>query len=186
MCSNRALPAQVPVLQVVDELEALSWWSEYYEARSNAVRARVRFRVRFFAAARRAQVTGTFTRKRLLAAQLRVAAAVREMTAPMARGAYLAAVSASGGVSPRVRLEGVPEGAARTLDGYAAAEAEAMLQHYLAPKGLALGEAELPLRAQRMRLLTAGSGTQLRHAALMAADESKQWAPPTPLQRAAR
>ena len=93
MCSNRALPAQVPVLQVVDELEALSWWSEYYEARSNAVRARVRFRVRFFAAARRAQVTGTFTRKRLLAAQLRVAAAVREMTAPMARGAYLAAIN---------------------------------------------------------------------------------------------
>lgn len=136
------LVTEVPVLSVVDEVNALSWWSEYH------------------------QVMGPKSRKRLLAGQLRVAAAVRDMCTPMARGAYLSATSESIGVSPRLRLEGVPSQSRRAVEGFGQADTEAMLRHYTVAGKMAAAESkeELAVKALRLRMVAGGDGGLIRSA----------------------
>jgi small subunit ribosomal protein S29 len=152
MLAELPLITEVPVLFAVDELNALSGWSEYHA------------------------VTGPRSRLRLEAGALRITAHLRRMDAPLARGVRLGATSASAGVSPRVHLADLPADPERTLrrsaPRYCDHETHLMLQHYNAygmTPGLygtdedTVGEAALSLHA-----LCVGSGTILRNNAAMA------------------
>lgn len=111
----------------------------------------------------RPQVTGPKSRKRIPAGQLRVAAAVRDASRPLARGAFLGASTSAGGLSPRLQLEACPDEAKRTVDAFSQAEVEAMLRHY-ADGGLAQVESEEELLdlATQLRVLSSGSGEAIR------------------------
>ena len=152
MLAELPLIKEHPVLFAVDELNALSGWSEYHA------------------------VTGPRSRLRLEAGALRITAVARRLDLPLARGVRVGATSASAGVSPRVHLSGLPDDPAgtlrRTAPRYCDHETHLMLQHYnscgMTP-GLfdadveAVGEASLTLHA-----LCVGSGTNLRRYASLA------------------
>jgi hypothetical protein len=151
MLAELPLIKEHPVLFAVDELNALSGWSEYHA------------------------VTGPRSRLRLEAGALRITAVARRLDAPLVRGVRVGATSTTAGVSPRVHLAGLPDDPEGTLrraaPRYCDHETHLMLQHYnsygMTP-GLfeadeeAVGEASLALHA-----LCVGSGSNLRkHCAL--------------------
>jgi hypothetical protein len=149
MLSELALVTQVPVLIAVDELNALSGFSEYH------------------------QVTGPKSRTRLEAGALRIAAAVRSFQgAPLARGARVGATSANAGVSPRVHLADVGGVTVRrAVPRLSEAEMRALLAHYgavgMAPRMTGASPETLAAAAQAMHALCVGSGIALRRAAML-------------------
>ena len=143
---------EVPVLFAVDELNALSGWSEYHA------------------------VTGPRSRLKLEAGALRITAVARRLDLPLIRGVRVGVTSTTAGVSPRVHLAGLPEDPKGTLrrsaPRYSDHETHLMLQHYnsfgLTPAlydagERAVGEASLTLHA-----LCVGSGANLRKYAALA------------------
>jgi len=141
-----ALVAETPVLVAVDELNALSGWSEYH------------------------QVTGPRSNKRLCAAQLRVAAAVRDFQRPMAgQGMRLGATSATVGVSPKVHLADCPAAARRAVPRLSREEATAVLALHVDAGAAALpgaveggAAAALEAVAGRLHAITVGNGREQR------------------------
>lgn len=105
---------------------------------------------------------GPKSRKRILASQLRVAAAVRDAARPLARGAFLGATTSTCGLSPRLELEAAPAEAKRTVDGFSQPEVESMLRHYAMGGLLQAGDGEIVHTATQLRMLASGSGEQLR------------------------
>lgn len=92
-----------------------------------------------------------------------MAAALRDATKPLARGAFLGAVTSTCGLSPRLQLEACPEEAKRTVEGFGQPEAEAMLRHYAQGGLLQVDtEAEIVATATQLRVLSNGSGEVLR------------------------
>jgi|APGre2960657444_1045066.scaffolds.fasta_scaffold01282_2 hypothetical protein len=147
MLAELALVTDVRVLIAVDELNALSSWSEYHE------------------------VTGPRSRRRLAAEELRIAASLRAFDGGhMARGCRVGATSASAGVSPRVHVACLPRGARRAVPRLSRAEAEAMVGLY-ASSGASplLQEAQCALSiaevAKKLHAITVGNGAGLRSAA---------------------
>ena len=133
-----------PVLIAVDDFNAFSAGTDYHES------------------------LGPRQRRNIPAAELRLAAALSDLGAPMAYGARVAATSGSIGVSPRVIAGGtagkkVPEGCRRAVARYTLAEAEAMLDHY--DRNFLI---EFELEAADVayfRMLCGGNGRELRRLA---------------------
>lgn len=152
MLAELPLITDVPVLFAVDELNALSGWSEYHA------------------------VTGPRSRLRLEAGALRLTAVIRRMDAPLARGVRVGATSANAGVSPRVHLADLPsdpQGALRrAAPRYSDEETHHMLRHYnaygMTPALRGADQARLVEATLAMHALCVGSGTTLRRHAVIA------------------
>jgi hypothetical protein len=149
MLAELALVTDVPVLFAIDELNALSGFSEYH------------------------QVTGPKSRTRLEAGALRIAAALRrfEDAVPLARGARVGVTSANAGVSPRVHLADVGGATRRAVPRLAEAETRALLAHYgsvgMAPRMHGASPEALAAAAQAMHALCVGSGIALRRSSML-------------------